>query len=268
MEWFIVNPSMIIWLFFISLIAAFIDSIAGGGGLLTLPMLLSSGLSPTQALATNKLQGVGGTFSASFYFISCKVVNLLEQKINIIMAFLGSILGSALIQYLNLNLLRQLLPLLIISIGMYFLFFPDIGKTDKKQSLNKITFALFAGGCIGFYDGFFGPGSGSFYAIAFIALCGFNLAKSTAHAKVLNLASDFGGLLFFVLEGQVVWGTGLIMLLGAFCGARIGARLVLLKKQSFIRPTVIIVSIIMSSKLLYDNHNHKIKNLLNDFFYF
>lgn len=263
MEWFVVNPSIVFSLFCISVIAAFIDSIAGGGGLLTLPMLLSYGFSPTQALATNKLQGVGGTFSASFYFINKKVVNLIEQKINIIMAFLGSILGSILIQYLNLNILRQLLPLLIISIGMYFLFFPEIGKQDKQKKLNKITFAFIAGGCIGFYDGFFGPGSGSFYAIAFIMLNGFNLSKSTAHAKVLNLASDIGGLLFFILAGQVVWGTGLIMLIGASCGARIGARLVLFKKQSFIRPIVICVSIIMSSKLLYDNHYIKINKMVN-----
>lgn len=263
MEWFIVNPTMVAWLFFISVIAAFIDSIAGGGGLLTLPMLLSSGFSPTQALATNKLQGVGGTFSASIYFISYKVVNLNEQKINITMAFIGAIFGSTLIQYLNLNLLRQLLPLLIISIGMYFLFFPNIDGNDKKQRLSKIAFSLIAGGCIGFYDGFFGPGSGSFYAIAFITLCGFNLSKSTAHAKVLNFASDVGGLLFFILEGQVIWGTGLVMLIGAFFGARLGARLVLLKNKSFIRPTVIIVSIIMSSKLLYDNHNLKIKSIIN-----
>lgn len=263
MEWFILNPMMVTWLFLISIIASFIDSIAGGGGLLTLPMLLSAGLSPTQALATNKLQGVGGTFSASLYFVTHKVINLSNQKLNITMAFIGSIFGSVLIQYLNLNLLKQLLPLLIISIGMYFLLFPDLGKQDSKQRLSKIFFAIISGGLIGFYDGFFGPGSGSFYAISFITLYGLNLTKSTAHAKVLNFASDLGGLLFFILQGQVVWGTGLIMLLGSFCGARLGARLVLFKNQSFIRPTVIIVSIIMSSKLLYDNHYLKIHKLLN-----
>lgn len=267
MEWFIVDPILVIWLFFISLIAAFIDSIAGGGGLLTLPMLLSSGLSPTQALATNKLQGVGGTLSASLYFVKHNIVNLIEEKLNILMAFFGAVGGSILIQYLNLNILRQLLPLLIISIGFYFLFFPDLGKKDKsKKKINKFLFSIITGGCIGFYDGFFGPGSGSFYAIAFITLYGLNLTKATAHAKVLNFASDLGGLIFFIFQGQVIWGTGLIMLLGACFGARMGARLVLFKNQSFIRPTVIIVSVVMSTKLIYDNHHKLIKNLFCSIF--
>ncbi|MFS2224770.1 sulfite exporter TauE/SafE family protein [Pantoea sp. B65] len=258
MDWFVVSPMLVGLLFLVAVVAAFIDSIAGGGGLLTVPALLAAGLSPAQALATNKLQGVGGSFSASLYFVRRKAVDLRAQKLNIAMAFIGSVTGATLIQHIDPGLLRQVLPLLIIAIGLYFLLMPRLGEEDRVRRLYGLPFALVAGGCVGFYDGFFGPGAGSFYALAFVTLCGYNLAKSTAHAKVLNFSSNLGGLLFFIFGGKVVWGTGLVMLLGAFCGARLGASLVLSRGQSLIRPMVVMVSAVMSSKLLYDSHGAQI----------
>ncbi|WP_034948098.1 sulfite exporter TauE/SafE family protein [Erwinia oleae] len=254
MDWFVVSPLLVGMLFFVAVLAAFIDSIAGGGGLLTVPALLAVGLSPAQALATNKLQSVGGSFSASLYFIRRRAVDLREQKLNIAMTFIGSVSGAVLIQHINAELLRQVLPLLLIAIGLYFLLMPKVGEEDRHRRLHGLPFALVAGGCVGFYDGFFGPGAGSFYALAFVTLCGYNLAKSTAHAKVLNFTSNLGGLLFFMFGGKVVWGTGLVMLIGAICGARLGARMVLSRGQTLIRPMVVVVSAVMSAKLLYDSH--------------
>lgn len=241
-------------LFLVALLAGFIDSIAGGGGLLTVPALLAAGLSPAQALATNKLQSVGGSFSASLYFIRRKAVDLSQQKLNIALTFLGSISGALLVQHVKGDILRQLLPLLVIAIGLYFLLMPKIGEEDRQRRLHGLPFALVAGGCVGFYDGFFGPGAGSFYALAFVTLCGYNLAKSTAHAKVLNFTSNLGGLLLFMIGGKVVWLVGLVMLVGQVCGARLGARMVLSKGQKLIRPMIVIVSAVMSAKLLYDSH--------------
>lgn len=254
MDWFVVSPLLVGLLFFVAMLAAFIDSIAGGGGLLTVPALLTLGLSPSQALATNKLQSIGGSFSASLYFVRRKAVNLREQRLNIAMAFIGSVSGAVMIQHVQPGLLRQVLPLLMISIGLYFLLMPKMGEEDRHRRLHGLPFALVAGGCVGFYDGFFGPGAGSFYALAFVTLCGYNLAKSTAHAKVLNFTSNLGGLLFFMFGGKVIWGTGLVMLVGAICGARLGARMVLSRGQTLIRPLVVIVSAVMSAKLLYDSH--------------
>ncbi|MGE9553013.1 sulfite exporter TauE/SafE family protein [Erwinia amylovora] len=254
MDWFVVSPLLVGLLFFVAMLAAFIDSIAGGGGLLTVPALLTLGLSPSQALATNKLQSIGGSFSASLYFVRRKAVNLREQRLNIAMAFIGSVSGAVMIQHVQPGLLRQVLPLLMISIGLYFLLMPKMGEEDRHRRLHGLPFALVAGGCVGFYDGFFGPGAGSFYALAFVTLCGYNLAKSTAHAKVLNFTSNLGGLLFFMFGGKVIWGTGLVMLVGAICGARLGARMVLSRGQTLIRPMVVIVSAVMSAKLLYDSH--------------
>jgi len=254
MDLFVVGPLVLGVLFLVAVLAAFIDSIAGGGGLLTVPSLLAAGLSPAQALATNKLQSVGGSFSASLYFIRRGAVNLREQKLNIAMTFLGAIGGTLLIQHIQADILRQILPLLLISIGLWFLLMPRLGEADREHRLRGLPFALIGGGCVGFYDGFFGPGAGSFYALAFVTLCGFNLAKATAHAKILNFTSNFASLLFFMFGGKVVWGTGVVMLLGAFIGARLGARLVLSRGQKLIRPMVVTVSAVMSAKLLWDSH--------------
>ncbi len=174
------------------------------------------------------------------------------------MTFLGAVGGAILIQHLQADFLRQVLPLLLIAIGMWFLLMPRIGEDDRVHRLQGLPFALVGGGCIGFYDGFFGPGAGSFYALGFVTLCGYNLAKATAHAKLLNFTSNLGSLLFFMFGGKVVWGTGLIMMLGAFCGARLGARLVLARGQRLIRPMVVIVSAVMSIKLLWDSHGSEL----------
>ena len=254
MDLFIVSPLILCVLFFVAILAAFIDSIAGGGGLLTVPSLLAAGLSPAQALATNKLQSVGGSFSASLYFFRRGAVNLRAQRLNIAMTFLGAVGGTLLIQHIQADILRQILPLLLIAIGLWFLLMPRLGEVDREHRLQGVAFALVGGGCVGFYDGFFGPGAGSFYALAFVTLCGFNLAKATAHAKVLNFTSNFASLLFFMFGGKLVWGTGVVMLLGAFIGARLGARLVLSRGQRLIRPMVVTVSAVMSAKLLWDSH--------------
>ena len=255
---FMVSPTVLVVLFFVAILAGFIDSLAGGGGLLTVPALMAAGLPPAQALATNKLQACGGSLSASLYFIRRKVVNLADQKLNILMTFLGSTGGALLVQHVQSDILKQILPILVIGIGLYFLLMPKLGEEDRQRRLYGLPFALVAGGCVGFYDGFFGPGAGSFYALAFVTLAGFNLAKSTAHAKLLNATSNVGGLLLFIIGGKVIWATGFVMMAGQFIGARAGSRLVLSKGQSLIRPMIVVVSAVMSAKLLYDSHGQEI----------
>ena len=259
---FMVSPLLLGVLFFVAMLAGFIDSIAGGGGLLTIPALMAAGMSPANALATNKLQACGGSISATIYFIRRKVVSLSDQKLNIAMTFVGSMSGALLVQYVQADVLRQILPILVICIGLYFLLMPKLGEEDRQRRMYGLPFALVAGGCVGFYDGFFGPAAGSFYALAFVTLCGFNLAKATAHAKLLNATSNIGGLLLFILGGKVIWATGFVMLVGQFLGARMGSRLVLSKGQKLIRPMIVIVSAVMSAKLLYDSHGQELLHWL------
>ena len=240
-------------LFLIAMLAGFIDSIAGGGGLLTVPALLAVGLPPASALATNKLQSCGGSFSASLYFIRQRMVDLKQQKLAIACAFIGSALGTLSVMHIQADFLKLILPILTISVGLYFLLSPTIGENDRKSRLTILQFAILPALVIGFYDGFFGPGAGSFYAVAYITLAGFNLTKATAHTKVLNFTSNLAGLIFFIAGGEVVWSIGLVMLVGQFIGARLGAKMVIAKGRKLIRPMLITVSTIMSIKLIYEN---------------
>ena len=143
---FMVSPLLLGVLFFVAMLAGFIDSIAGGGGLLTIPALMAAGMSPANALATNKLQACGGSISATIYFIRRKVVSLSDQKLNIAMTFVGSMSGALLVQYVQADVLRQILPILVICIGLYFLLMPKLGEEDRQRRMYGLPFALVAGG--------------------------------------------------------------------------------------------------------------------------
>ncbi len=245
------SPEVLIPLFFIAGFAGCIDAMAGGGGLITVPALLATGISPTQALATNKLQSTGGSLTASLYFVRRGVVNLKEMGFAILCTFVGSALGTVLVQQVDASLLSALIPILLIGIAVYFLFSKNVGESEQKITLH--TFALTAGIAIGFYDGFFGPGTGSFFAIAFVTLMGFALPKATAHTKILNCTSNVASLLFFIFGGQVVWTLGFVMMAGQFIGARLGASLVMTRGQQLIRPTIVVVSVLMSARLIWQS---------------
>ena len=237
-------------LFFVAILAGFIDAIAGGGGLLTIPALMWAGLPPAAALGTNKLQACGGSFFASLYFVRKGLVNLKQIKLALACAFVGSALGTISVQLIDAKVLELVLPFLILAIGCYFLFSKKISEDDKHQVLTPGVFAFTAALGVGFYDGFFGPGTGSFFALAFVTLAGFGLAKATAHAKLLNFSTNIASLVFFALGGKVVWLLGLVMLLGQAIGATLGSRLVVTKGTKIIKPLVVTMSLLMSAKLL------------------
>ncbi|WP_345845743.1 TSUP family transporter [Shewanella algae] len=241
-------------LFFVALVAGFIDSIAGGGGLLTIPALMWAGLPPAAALGTNKLQACGGSFFASLYFVRKGMVKLGEMKLAIGCAFVGASVGTILVQLIDASVLELVLPFLILAIGCYFLFSKKITEDDRARVLTPGVFALTAALGVGLYDGFFGPGTGSFFALAFVSLAGFGLAKATAHAKVLNFSTNIASLIFFALGGKVVWLLGLVMLAGQAAGGTLGSRLVITKGSKIIKPLVVVMSLVMSLKLLADQY--------------
>lgn len=239
-------------LFGAALVAGFIDAIAGGGGLITIPALLSAGLPPAMALGTNKLQACGGSFSASLYFVRKKAVDLKRIWLLILLTFIGAALGTIVVQMIDINFLRIALQFLVMIIGLYFLFSPTISDEDQKQRISYPLFAFTAALGIGFYDGLFGPATGSFLTLAFVLLLGFNLTKGVAHAKVLNFTSNFASLIFFLLGGAVIWKIGLIMLVGQFIGGTLGARMVVTKGKRIIRPLIVTMSCLMAIKMLWD----------------
>ncbi|VDZ82297.1 Sulfite exporter TauE/SafE [Kluyvera intermedia] len=141
---FMVEPLMLAVLFFVAILAGFIDALAGGGGLLTVPALMAAGMSPAQALATNKLQACGGSLSASLYFVRRKVVNLADQKLNILMTFIGSMTGALLVQYVKSDILRQILPILVYR--HWSLLSPDAETRRVRSPAAALWPSVCAGG--------------------------------------------------------------------------------------------------------------------------
>ncbi|MDO2947698.1 TSUP family transporter [Aeromonas simiae] len=241
-------------LFGVALVAGFIDAIAGGGGLLTVPALLATGMPPALVLGTNKLQSSFGSFSATYYFARR---GLLEWRLiwpAIVCTFIGAALGTLAVQTIDAAVLERVLPFLLVLFALYFMFSPRVSDAESQRRLAPLPFALVVGGGVGCYDGFFGPGTGSFFAIAFVALAGYGMARATAHTKLLNFTSNIASLLFFTLGGKVVWSVGLAMAVGQFIGARLGSRLVVSKGVKLIRPLLVTVSLVMCIKLLLNQY--------------
>jgi hypothetical protein len=168
----------------------------------------------------------------------------------IIATFFGAAAGTICIQLLNPEALQKILPVLLISFAGYFLFSPRVGDKEAKPRISLGLFSFTTASVIGFYDGFFGPGTGSFFAMAFVMLLGYNLVSATAHAKLLNFTSNFAALIFFILGGQVVWILGLVMAAGQFIGGYIGAHMVIKHGAKMIRPLLVIISLAITLKLI------------------
>ena len=231
-------------------VAGFIDSLAGGGGLITVPALLLAGLSPVEALGTNKLQGVFGSGSATYAYAAGGLVDLKRQLPSAAMSFLGAVAGAALATILPGDWLRAALPVMLVAIALYFAFKPDMGDVDRARRLSPFLFGVAVVPLIGFYDGLFGPGAGSFFMLAFVALAGYGVLKATAHTKLLNFASNFGSLLFFLAAGAVLWKVGLVMGAAQFLGARLGARLAMKSGARLIKPLLVVTCVVLAIRLL------------------
>lgn len=245
------SPLTVLGLFGVALGAGFVDSIAGGGGLLTLPALFWAGLSPTQALATNKLQASFGSLSASVHFIRAGAVAPKEFWQAILATALGAGLGALAVQRLDGQALRAIVPFLLITIAVFLIFSPKLGTTQRPHRLSPALYAALIAPALGFYDGFFGPGAGSFMVIAQVALLGLDLTAATTRTKVLNFTSNAASLIFFLFGGQILWTIGLTMGLGQSIGARLGSRLVIRNGAAIVRPLLVILSVALSIKLLF-----------------
>ena len=232
--------------------AGFVDAIAGGGGLIAVPALLLAGLSPVEALATNKLQGLCSTGSATIHYAANGHVDLRRQWPMTILAFAGSAVGAVLATIIPGDLLRLALPFVLVAIALYFALKPNTGDLDRVQRLTPFLFGLCVVPFIGFYDGLFGPGAGSFYMLAFVALAGFGVLKATAHTKLVNFSSNIGAFLFFAFAGVVSWKIGLLMGAASFAGARVGAALAIRVGARLIKPLLVIVCVALAIRLLAD----------------
>ena len=249
------SPESVAVLVGVALFAGFVDAIAGGGGLLTLPALLLAGLSPVEAIATNKLQGTFGVASSSYSFWRA---GRIEQNLlfPLFMAtFCGGMAGAAFANLIPAQVLRGAIPLSLIGVALFVLFTPRLGDEDASARLSTSSFALSFGLGIGVYDGAFGPGAGTFYMLTLILVCGFGMMRAVAHTRLMNFGSNLGSLLFFLGSGDVRIGLGILMGLGAATGAAFGARVTMRFGARLIRPLVIILSLLLALRLLADPAN-------------
>ncbi|ROS01555.1 hypothetical protein EDC56_1997 [Sinobacterium caligoides] len=242
---------MLVLLFAVAMLAGFIDAVAGGGGLLTIPALIFAGVPPVQTLGTNKLQGSFASFSAAFHFLRSGMLDIRRMPLMITTVFFSAALGSWAVQRVDNQFLMTLMPIGLIAIALYSFFSKGLGKTETAAKLTDRQFSVTAAPAIGFYDGFFGPGTGTFLAISFVKLKGMAFVRATAHAKVLNFTSNITALTVFVVGGKVLWLVGIVMAIGAFLGGRIGAGMVINKGASFVRIITVVVCVAMSVSLIY-----------------
>jgi uncharacterized membrane protein YfcA len=236
-----------------SFFAGFIDSIAGGGGLIQLPALLI-GLPKSETavvLGTNKLSAVfGTTTAAALYRKQIKP----DPKILIAMglpAFLGSAGGAVLASKIPTSSMRPMVLVLLIIVAVYTWFKPDLGKFENLRHLPKrrVQIAAFAGVVIGFYDGVFGPGTGSFLMLILVASLGYAFITASAIAKVVNVATNVGAIMVFGINGAVLWQIGIILGIANITGAVIGARLAIKGGSTLVRKVFLLVTVALIIKV-------------------
>ncbi|MBQ6223860.1 MAG: TSUP family transporter, partial [Campylobacter sp.] len=182
-----------IWHFVVAFLAAFfagfVDAIAGGGGMIALPALLAIGVPPHAALATNKFQGTFGSFTAAANFAFKGYVDFKEIALGIVFTLLGAILGTFVVLLIDSKFLNYIIPFLLLALLVYMILSPNLGEEERNAKMNARAFYIIFGFLLGFYDGFFGPGAGSFWTLALVGVLGLYMKKAVAHTKVLNFTS-------------------------------------------------------------------------------
>jgi uncharacterized membrane protein YfcA len=236
-------------------VAGFIDSIAGGGGLISMPALLLAGLSPVEALGTTKWQSLWGSGSATLAYASKGHIELRAYLPFAIVSALGAALGAYFATRVPGEWMEAFLPLLLIAIALYFAFKPNMSDIDRHHRISPRLFGTTVVPAIGFYDGVFGPGTGSFFMLCLVSLMGFGVLKATAHTKLLNLASNIGSFAVFVFAGAIVWKIGLLMGAAQFLGARLGATVAMRNGSRLIKPMLVTACVVLAVRLLVDPAN-------------
>lgn len=245
------DPEILLLLASIGMAAGFIDAIAGGGGMIALPMLLSVGMSPISALATNKLQGAVGTGIAAITFWRKGFVDPRALTWAIAATFAGAWLGAFSVKRIDVSALQTLVPVALIALALYFLLAPKLSDESSTARIDFARFVPLLGFAVGYYDGIFGPGTGSFFTIGFVTLFGLGLTRAAAHTKLLNLTSNVAALALFIPSGDVVWPVAIVMAIGQVVGGYLGALTGIRFGATLIRPLVVVISIALAARLLW-----------------
>ncbi|HYF35681.1 MAG TPA: TSUP family transporter [Prosthecobacter sp.] len=246
------TAATVLLLFGAGLGAGFIDAIAGGGGLISVPALLWAGLPPQIALGTNKMQSTWGTLLAVRRYAQAGLIHWRQVRLAVAVTFVAALAGTFTVTLVSNEVLKRIVPWMLLTIAAYTLLSPRLGRNAVQARLSPAVFAVVAGCALGFYDGFFGPGVGSFWTIACLSLLGLELTRATAYTKVVNLTSNFASLIVFVFADRIRYDVAAVMIAGQLVGARLGSGLVIQHGARFIRVVFIAVVLAMVVKLLWD----------------
>ena len=241
------------WLVLAAFVAAVVDAIAGGGGVLTLPSLLAAGLPPHLALGTNKGQSVFGSAAALLRFWRAGLVHGPRARVAFPAGFVGALAGAQLVLLLSKTALRPLVLGLLVLVAVFLAVRPQqpttvAVKTRRHPSWVAAAIAL----VIGAYDGFFGPGTGTFLIFAFVFFFDSDLTRASADAKIVNFASNLASVVLFAARGTVVWQVALPMAVAQFLGASVGAQLAVRGGDRLVRRCVLLVVTVLVVKLALD----------------
>ena len=253
MELTLLDPSQLLFLVFFGFMAAFIDSIVGGGGLISVPALMWTGLPPISVLATNKGAAIFSSITSFTTFLKSGKMDTWLIKRLFPLALLGSGAGVFTVRLIPPDILRPLVTIMLMLVLVYTLFKKDWGKESHYEGMStrKLILAGIASFSLGFYDGFFGPGAGSFMLFSFLMI-GFDFIGAAAGARALNFASNLSAFALFAYLGLIEYSyalpMGLAMIVGAYCGAR----LALTRGTGFVRPLFIIMTTVLIGKQLLE----------------
>jgi uncharacterized membrane protein YfcA len=243
-----IEPSIYVALTATAVLTGFIDAIAGGGGLIMMPALLAAGIPPINALGTNKLQSMFGTATAFANYARKGMVDWRQHRGTIAMVFVGASIGVIAVQSIKPGALALIIPLLLVAVALYVLASPRMTDEDAHQRLTTTGYGPVAA-AIGAYDGFFGPGTGSFFTATLVGLRGVGLTRATALTKLLNLTSNVASVIFFALGGKILWLLGLAMAAGAMLGGYLGSHTAMRFGAAIIRPLLVILSLGLTARV-------------------
>lgn len=235
--------------------AGWVDSVVGGGGLIQLPaLLLVPGIAPVQALATNKLASFFGTSISSVTYYRALKPDLTVAIPTGVVALLGAIFGASVAVILPKEIFLPIILLTLIVVAVITTVKPKLGQFNdlKITGVKQRLVAGLIGLVIGFYDGVLGPGTGTFLVIALVGIIGFNFLNASAHAKIINLATNFGALILFIPYGVVMWKLGFIMAVFNMLGSFLGSRTAIARGSKFVRIAFLLVVSALIVKLSID----------------
>ncbi len=242
---------VLVFLFIAAAIAGFMDTLAGGGGLITIPALVVSGVPPLASLGTNKLQSCFGSGTASFLLFKRKKIHWQELRPMMFAAFIGSVAGTVIVQFIDTRVLGFMIPLVLVIIAAYFITAPYLKLESPEPRMSAGLYQKTVLPAIGAYDGMFGPGTGSFLAVAGVSLRGLALINATAIAKPLNFATNIASLIVFIFAGQIMWLAGLTMIVGQILGAWLGSHYLFKVNPKILRILIVTICLLMLGQYWY-----------------